>query len=256
MVELSDDVAIQCNNCGEIIYIQREMYDPSVKWYERSMGTESIYSIYDTLDCPNCANEISFKLIASTYAYDIHNERPEIEGGRFLERPLMQLIEENDGWGFYRRAYDRATYAQRLVLDSALNRDYMYSLLPREFEVMVEQIFIDKGFSTELTPITRDGGKDIIAERHIGTRLPIVIYIECKRFGPNDPVGVPVIRSLYGTMTDAHINRGILVTSSYFSDKAESFAQRQGVLIELVDGDLLYKMIQTNANRYYNSLIE
>ena len=130
----------------------------------------------------------------------------------------------------------------------------MYGLHPRDFELLVEQIFIDKGFQTELTPTTRDGGKDIIARKYIGTRIPIVIYIECKRFGPNYPVGEPIIRGLYGVLTDARINRGVLVTSSYFSHDAFVFTRRQGDLIELINGNQLFKMIQKSANRYYASL--
>ena len=254
MIELANDIVIRCRNCGEIIYRQRELYDPSESYYERSMGPECIAAIRDELECPNCGNEISFELGASSYAFDIHNEQPVVEGGDFLEQPFMQLIEDEGDWDFYRWAYDEADDVRRLVLDSARNREYMYGLHPRDFELMVEQIFIDKGFRTELTPTTRDGGKDIIAKRYIGTRIPIVIYIECKRFGPDHAVGEPIIRGLYGVMTDAHINKGILVTSSYFSRDAFIFTRRQGDLIELINGDALYKMIQKSANRYYNSM--
>ena len=254
MIELANDVVIRCARCGEIIYRQRESYDPSESYYERSMGTECIAAIRDEVDCPNCGNVISFALCASAYAYNIHNERPMIKGGDFLEQPFMQLIEENGEWDFYRWAYDEADDVRRLVLDSAQNRNYMYGLHPRDFELMVERIFIDKGFRPGLTPATRDGGKDIIARRYIGTRIPIVIYIECKRFGPDNAVGEPIIRGLYGVMTDAHINKGILVTSSHFSRDACIFTRRQGNLIELIDGDQLYRMIQKSASRYYDSM--
>ncbi len=254
MIELANDIVIRCKNCGEIIYRQRELYDTSESYYERDMGTECIAAIQDEIECPNCDNEISFELIASSYAYDVYNEQPKIEGGVFLEQPFMQLIREEGDWDFYRWAYDQASDARRLVLDSAKNRDYMYNLHPRDFELMVEQIFKDKGFYTELTSTTRDGGKDIIARRYIGTKIPIVIYIECKRFGPDHPVGEPIIRGLYGVMTDARINRGILVTSSYFSRDAFVFTRRQGDLIELITGDALYKMIRKSADRYYDSM--
>ena len=84
MIELANDVVIRCESCGEIIYRQRELYDPSESYYERSMGTECIAAIRDELECPNCGNTISFVLGASAYAYDIDNERPEITGGEFL----------------------------------------------------------------------------------------------------------------------------------------------------------------------------
>lgn len=61
---------------------------------------------------------------------------------------------------------------------------------------LVERVFRDKGFRTELTQATRDGGKDIITRRHIGTKIPIIIYFECKRFAPDHPVGEPIVRDL------------------------------------------------------------
>ena len=157
MIELANDVVIRCESCGEIIYRQRELYDPSESYYERDMGTECIAEIRDEVECPNCGNAISFELRASSYAYDIHNERPVIEGGGFLEQPFMQLIEENGEWDFYRWAYDEADDVRRLILDSAQSRDYMYNLHPRDFELMVERIFIMEERTSLLENISVQG---------------------------------------------------------------------------------------------------
>lgn len=171
-----------------------------------------------------------------------------------MQTPMMKLTYDGgEEEAFYQWAYDQADDVKRMILEVAGNRNLIYNLDPRDFELLVERIFRDKGFRTELTPTTRDGGKDIIARKYIGTRIPIIIYIECKRFAPNHPVGEPIVRGLYGVMTDARINRAMLVTSSYFSRDAFSFVRRQGGLIELIDGDMLYKMIVKNADRYFET---
>ncbi len=254
MIELANDIAIRCKKCGEIIYRQRELFCPSETFYERNMGFECVATIEEEEECPDCGNSISFSLNASAYASDIHNDWPVIDGGEFLERPLMQIVDEEDEGEFFERAYNEADRVQKLILDSARNREHMYCLHFRDFEEMVEQIFIDKGFETELTPATRDHGRDIIARKDYEIGVPIVIYIECKRYDRDKSVGEPIIRGLYGTMIDAHINKGMLVTSSYFSKDAKVFAQRQGDLIDLIDGDDLYKMVRKNAFYYYESM--
>lgn len=253
MIELANDIIIRCNNCGETVYCQRELYDPVAYCTEKDMGPEYIATIHDEILCPFCRNSISFSLTASLYAYDTHNEHPSITGGSFLEFPYIQFIDEMSEFEFCEWAYVQADENQRLVLDSAHDRNHMYYLESREFERLVEQLFIGKGFITTLTQSTRDGGKDIIAEKNIGTNKPIVIYIECKKYGPRHSVGVPVLRELYGVMTAEKINRGMLVTSSYFSSEVYSLAKDLDYLIELCDGDQLYRMIVTNANDYYAS---
>ena len=257
MIELENDIVIRCEQCGEVLYLSRELYDPSESYFdhgENGMGIEILANISDETDCPCCRNPISFELNASLYAGDLFNDNPRIVGGSFVQEPLMEFINDEGEEGFYQWAYDQADDVKRMILDIAVHRDRMYGLHSRDFELLVERVFRDKGFRTELTQATRDGGKDIIARRHIGTKIPIIIYIECKKFAPDHPVGEPIVRDLYGVMTDARINRAMLVTSSYFSRDASSFVKRQGGLIELIDGDLLYRMIVHNANKYFEEM--
>ena len=55
----------------------------------------------------------------------------------------------------------------------------LYQLSSRRFEELVAELLIRKGYNVELTPATRDGGKDIYAARKddLGSFLYIV---ECK----------------------------------------------------------------------------
>ncbi len=98
--------------------------------------------------------------------------------------------------------------------------DKLYSLHPRKFEELVASIFKNNGFSVELTPETRDGGVDIIAVQHSAFTGEVVSLIECKRYAPNQKVGIGVVQRLVGAVHQMRANKGIVVTTSFFSRDA------------------------------------
>ncbi len=102
----------------------------------------------------------------------------------------------------------------------AVNPDYLHRLDPRQFELLVGEIFSSSGWEVDFTARTRDGGYDVIAVRHqVPTDLKILI--EAKRYAPNRAVGVNVVRSLYGLKALHHVSQLVLATSSYVSKDAK-----------------------------------
>lgn len=103
------------------------------------------------------------------------------------------------------------------------NPQYLRSIDSRLFEKVVAEIFRDKGFSVELTPQTRDGGKDIIAvqSNSFGKMLYVV---ECKRYSENNHVGVEIVRNLFGVQQANRASMGIIATTSFFTSSAIQFA--------------------------------
>jgi restriction system protein len=93
----------------------------------------------------------------------------------------------------------------------------------REFEEFIAQIFSKHGFSVELTQRTRDGGRDIVAIRSdLGLRSKYIV--ECKRYAPNRPIGVELVRNLYGVQQQEGANKSVLATTSRFTKDAQEFA--------------------------------
>jgi restriction system protein len=91
----------------------------------------------------------------------------------------------------------------------------------------------------ELTPATRDGGKDILAymDTPVGKLLSLV---ETKQHNKNRPVGVSLVRSLYGTVVDHQASSGMLVTTSRFAKPAKQFQEKHRYQLELKDyGDVV-----------------
>lgn len=105
----------------------------------------------------------------------------------------------------------------------------MYDLTPRQFEEVIAELYQKCGYTVELTKQTRDGGKDIyLAHKNdIGTFLYLV---QCKKYSKDHPVGVSVLREIYGVQTSEpqKPSGSIIATTSHFTRDAHNFiAERQ-----------------------------
>lgn len=99
--------------------------------------------------------------------------------------------------------------------------EHLHQLDPRRFEGLVGEMFHSYGFSVELTARTRDGGYDIIAVKNEGL-TDVRFLIEAKRWSPDRPVGVAVVRALYGLRASAAASKLILATSSTVSQDSKA----------------------------------
>jgi hypothetical protein len=91
----------------------------------------------------------------------------------------------------------------------------------RCFEQLIAELWNGFGYEVELTPKTRDGGKDVIAVRkgHVSERY----LIECKRPDPGHAVGVGPVRELYGVKVSEGATKAVLATTTHFSEDARRF---------------------------------
>lgn len=96
----------------------------------------------------------------------------------------------------------------------------LHTMDPALFERMVAQIFKSYGYQVEQTSRTRDGGHDIIATRR-NQPSDTRILIEAKRFAPERPVGVGIVRSLYGIRDIKAASQVVLATTSYVTRDAK-----------------------------------
>ena len=115
-------------------------------------------------------------------------------------------------------------------------------LTPRQFEEMVCELLDKQGYSVNLTKQTKDGGKDIIVVRKdvLGEFL---IYVECKKYDSQRPVGVGLVRQLYGTVMADNATAGMLVTSSFFSHDAIEYTKTVKNRMSLMDYNALVKKL-------------
>lgn len=100
-----------------------------------------------------------------------------------------------------------------------------------EFEDLTHQLLLNVGFSVEQTKASRDGGIDLIAYSNEPFFKGKYI-IQCKRYVGT--VGEPIIRDLYGVVSNERANKGVLITTGIFSNSALEFAKDKN--LELIDG--------------------
>lgn len=100
MMELLDDVFFRCGHCRHSLGIHREEFDIECNVYDRgenSMGDEAEYRIEGYAECPECGNEITFRISGYEYPMSAYNyEDNEIEGGEFEEDPQMGVVYSQD----------------------------------------------------------------------------------------------------------------------------------------------------------------
>ena len=116
-----------------------------------------------------------------------------------------------------------------------------------EFEQLVQELVQKMGFEAQLTKASGDGGIDIIAYSN-QPFLEGKYIIQCKRYNANSRIGEPPLRDLYGVVMSERANKGILVTTSYFTTSATKFAENKP--IELIDGEKLISLLSKYGLHY------
>jgi len=127
----------------------------------------------------------------------------------------------------------------RWIDDLATGTEALFRLSPRELEMLVGALYLELGYTVELTPPSRDGGRDVIAARQTPGQRE-VIDIECKTH--TSPVGVEYVRQLRGVTARHGANRGVLVTIGRFTRGARQETCDENRL-ELIDGATLIQML-------------
>ena len=85
-----------------------------------------------------------------------------------------------------------------------------------------------------------DGGIDgIIKEDKLGLD---VVYIQAKRWDSN-PVGRPDVMQFAGALQAQKASKGILITTSRFTDDARNYITQIGSKIVLIDGEQLSELM-------------
>ena len=119
----------------------------------------------------------------------------------------------------------------------ARNADVLDGMSWREFELLVGEAYRQRGYRViEIGGAGPDGGVDLVLLK--GSEK---FFVQCKQWKAYK-VGVTTVRELYGVMAAKGATGGFVVTSGRFTADAKDFAQ--GCNIELVDGPLLFAMIQ------------
>ncbi|MGH2467678.1 MAG: restriction endonuclease, partial [Candidatus Limnocylindrales bacterium] len=98
-----------------------------------------------------------------------------------------------------------------------------------ELEDRCAQVLSTRGWHVERTPLSRDGGVDLIATRVDEVGIESEIWVQCKDHAR--PVGVEVVRELVGVLPVGRPVQAVLAARSGVTADARALADRRSVRI-------------------------
>jgi restriction system protein len=123
--------------------------------------------------------------------------------------------------------------------------DYVKKCSPRFFEQLVIDLLVRMGYGGSREDAARaigrtgDEGIDgIINEDRLGLDT---LYIQAKRW--DGVVGRPEVQRFAGALQGQRARKGILITTSHFSEEAREYAARIDSKIVLIDGERLAELM-------------
>lgn len=128
------------------------------------------------------------------------------------------------------------------IQDELLN--CLINMNPYKFEALMVQLLAVMGYKGDegqslVTQKSNDGGIDgIINQDPLGLQK---VYIQVKRYAPQNTVSRPEITSFSGAIKLRHADRGVFITTSSFTSGAEEAAR--ALNITLVNGDMLTNLM-------------
>lgn len=178
----------------------------------------------------------------------LQSDLPQISA-KFL-RQFPEFVEFQKG----KKASDKGEEADQTpeeVLESSyqgLRSDLAQDLLqrvlacsPQSFESLVVDLLVAMGYggsrkdAGEAVGQSGDAGIDgMIKEDRLGLD---VVYIQAKRW--KDTVGRPVVQTFAGSLEGQRASKGVLITTSSFSEAAQDYVERIQKKIVLIDGEEL-----------------
>lgn len=136
------------------------------------------------------------------------------------------------------------------VLQDALTEELLEQLLsvtPARFEQVIVDLLIAMGYGSGRAEMGRaigksgDGGIDgIINEDKLGLDA---VYIQAKRYKPENTIGRPVLQGFVGSLIGARARKGVFVTTSSFTKEAWHYVRGIEQRVVLIDGERLARLM-------------
>lgn len=135
-----------------------------------------------------------------------------------------------------------------LVAYLADHPEHLQDLHWRKFEELLETLFKDQGFETELGPGGADGGVDLrlIQRSDIGRLL---FLVQAKKHAAHLKIRLDPVKALYASVEDERASKGIFVSTAEFLPGTKAYALRNCFRIKLVGPDDLVVWLQKYGRR-------
>ncbi|MEM1316078.1 MAG: restriction endonuclease [Pseudomonadota bacterium] len=145
---------------------------------------------------------------------------------------------------------DERLAAAAREIDAALADDVLAAALetsPARFERLIVELLIAMGYGRgdptngRATRFSADGGIDgVVNDDPLGLDA---VYIQAKRYAPENRIGRPAIQAFVGAMQGEGASKGVFVTTSAFSREARDYVRTVAQRIVLIDGARLARLM-------------
>jgi len=134
--------------------------------------------------------------------------------------------------------------------------DRLHAISPTGFERLAKELLLKAGFDeVEVTRASRDGGIDGVGTYRPSGLISFRTSFQCKRW-KDAPVRAPDVQAFQGAI-QGQSDRGIFITTSYFTKDAESQASRPGALpVDLIPGSRLAELLKEHALGVRTEMVE
>lgn len=147
-----------------------------------------------------------------------------------------------DGWKTPNDEIDSAIEEINNDLEEKL-LDRTREIEPGRFERVVVELLMAMGYGVSGEALGRSGDRGVdgvINQDMLGVDK---IYIQAKRYGEANSVPSREVRDFSGALDMKGVNKGIFVTTSFFSHEAKESVQQMQKNIILIDGEHLAKLM-------------
>jgi hypothetical protein len=166
------------------------------------------------------------------------------DGVRGIDETVFKLFKEDEDKHSNIIHIFRSELSDKLAASIAQNPRYLDKIEWRELERVVQHIFEELGFESELTPGSKDGGKDVIIKFSVNNKKH-KYFIELKHWRSGKKVGSSVINEFFQVVINEEVDGGIFLSSSGYSDKA--FSSLTGIHrqhLQFGDENKIYSLCQ------------
>jgi len=133
-------------------------------------------------------------------------------------------------------------------MNAALRKDLLERILkssPEFFELLIIDLMLAMGYGAagggQHLGRSNDGGVDgVISEDALGLD---VVFLQAKRYQESNSIGIDRIQAFIGALVGQGANKGVFVTTSYFTAQARDYAKRTPQRLILIDGEELTKLL-------------
>ncbi|WP_188052488.1 restriction endonuclease [Vibrio harveyi] len=131
----------------------------------------------------------------------------------------IHRIEKTEDYDFKMVDILRSNLSDRFAKLIAENPRYLMDIEWRELERVIQVVFEELGFSAELTPGSKDGGKDVVLTCRISGN-DHTYFVELKHWRSKQKVGGQSAQDFLKVLVNEEVNGGLFLSSYGFCDNA------------------------------------